>query len=84
MTACDNAYVLTSFPDQPHPTQAWQQRRELTLEGIRVSREEVLQLVAVGVDVVEGLPSHGKLVALLHLAGAAGRTLVLTNQQVHI
>lgn len=49
-----------------------------------MSREEVLQLVAVGVDVVEGLSSHGELVALLHLAGAAGRTLVLTNQQVYI
>lgn len=56
----------------------------LTLEGIRVSGEEVLELVAVGVNVVEGFSFHSKLVALLHLPGAAGRTLVLTNQQIHI
>lgn len=43
----------------------------LTLEGIRVAGDEVLQLIAVGVNVVEGFPFHSKLVALLHLAGAA-------------
>ncbi len=56
----------------------------LTLEGIRVAGDEVLQLIAVGVNVVEGFSFYSKLVAFLHLPGAAGRTLVLTNQQIHI
>lgn len=56
----------------------------LTLEGIRVSGQKVLQLVAVGVDIVDGFSFDGKLVALLHLSGAAGGSLVLTNQQIHI
>lgn len=56
----------------------------LTLEGIRVAGDEVLKLIAVGVNVVEGFSFNSKLVALLHLPGAAGRTLVLTNQQIHI
>lgn len=56
----------------------------LTLEGIRVSRQKVLQLVAVGVNVVDRFSFHSKLVALLHLPGAAGGTLVLADQQIHI
>lgn len=56
----------------------------LTLEGIQVSGEEVLKLIAVGVDVVECFSFHSKLVALLHLPGAAGWTLVFTHQQIHI
>lgn len=67
-----------------HPAQAWQHCRALTPEGIRVSREEVLELVAVGVNAVECLSSHGKLVVLLHLPGAAGRTLMLADQQVDV
>lgn len=47
-------------------------------------RDDVLELVAVGVNVVEGFTLHCQLVALLHLAGAAGRALVLTDQQIHI
>lgn len=46
--------------------------------------DEVLQLEAVGADALESLSSHRRLVALLHLAGAAGRALVLTHQQLHI
>lgn len=56
----------------------------LTLEGIRVSGQKVLQLVAVGVNIVDGFSFNSKLVTLLHLPGAAGGTLVLTNQQIHI
>lgn len=67
-----------------HPAQAWHHWRALTPEGIRVSREEVLELVAVGVNAVECLSSHGKLVVLLHLPGAAGRTLMLADQQVDV
>ena len=46
--------------------------------------EEVLELEAVGADVLQRVPFHRQLVALLHLACAAGRPLVLTHQQVHI
>lgn len=56
----------------------------LTLEGIRVAGDEVLELIAVGLNVVKGFSSYSQLVALLHLPGAARRTLVLTNQQIHI
>lgn len=56
----------------------------LTLEGIGVAGDEVLELVAVGVNVVKGFSFYSKLVALLHFPGAAGWTLVLTNQQIHI
>lgn len=56
----------------------------LTLEGIRVAGDEVLQLIAVGVNVVKGFSFYSKLVALLHFPGAAGWTLVLTDQQIHI
>jgi len=46
--------------------------------------DEVLQLVAVGMNVVEGFSFYSKLVALLHLPGAAGWTWMLTNQQIDI
>lgn len=49
-----------------------------------MSGEKVLELIAVGVNAVECLSSHGKLVVLLHLPGAAGRTLMLADQQVDI
>ena len=58
--------------------------QSLTLEGIRVAGDEVLELIAVGLNVVEGFPFYSQLVALLHLPGAARRTLVLTNHQIHI
>lgn len=56
----------------------------LTLEGIRVAGDEVLKLVAVGVNVVKSFSFYSKLVALLHFPGAARWTIVLTNQKIHI
>lgn len=56
----------------------------LTLKGSRMARDDMLQLIAVGVNVVEGFSFHSKLVALFHFAGAAGWTLVLAYQQIHI
>lgn len=67
-------------PIQSNPSSV----QTLTLEGIRVAGEEVFKLIAVGVNVVEGFSSYSECVALLHLPGAAGWTLVLTNQQIHI
>lgn len=49
-----------------------------------MAHDQVLQLKAVGADVLQGLPPHGRLVALLHLAGAAGGTLVLADLQVSV
>lgn len=56
----------------------------LTLEGIRVTTDDVLKLIAVRVNVVKGFTFYSQLVALLHLPGAAGWALVLTHQQIHI
>lgn len=66
------------------PAPVWPFCLCLTLEGIGVARDEVLQLKAVGANVLKGFSFHGNLVALLHLPCAAGRTLVLANQQAHI
>lgn len=77
-------HLRACVSNQAHPTKAWAPSPALTLEGIRVSREKVLKLIAVGVNVVEGFSFYSKLVALLHLPRAAGWTLVLTNQQIHI
>ena len=77
----------SSYPSQPapsvQPTQ-WPQLNVFTLEGECMSWDEVLELEAVGVDVLKSLPSHRCLVAVLHLASTAGWALVFTHQQVHI
>lgn len=56
----------------------------LTLEGLSVARDEVLELKAVGANILKSFPFNSKLVALLHLPGTAGWTLMLTHQEVHI
>lgn len=80
-TATSSSFLPIGALDQPDCSSFI---AALTLEGIRVSGQKVLQLVAVGVDIVDGFSFDSKLVALLHLSGAAGGSLVLTNQQIHI
>ena len=49
-----------------------------------MAQQQVVELKAVGADVLHRLPPYGHLVALLHLAGAAGRALVFAHLQVRI
>lgn len=58
VTSCDG---VTS----PPPT--------LTLVGLAVSGDQVLELEAVGSHLLLGLAANGRHVAVLHLAGAAAR-----------
>lgn len=62
----------------PHPSAS------LTLEGGDAAYDEVFELKAVGSNVLQGLPPHCQLVAVLHLACAAGGALVFADLQVGI
>lgn len=77
---CQGHMFNLSFP----PQYAAGRKVLLTLEGVGVTVNDVLQLIAVRVNVVKGFTFYGQLVALLHLPGAAGWALVLAHQQIHI